>query len=544
MTGKIAQKLMLLLVFYGSPLAKASLSTHSLNLEATTRTCESILNALSTPSPDLGSNFSNPYHVPAVFNDTYVVAREESSLPGTGSMINHIVIKNKLTGETVVDDSVLRLAVDSFFKASGNIGRSSIKYESIAFSVYQPQIFFMAESKAKTHGAFVYNFKTRALTSLFVEPTPRSYYDFSISLSNNERFVIVSSPLVANQRQSHSIVDLKENRILNVLSPTRKGNTAWKFKISDDGTRIINFGGEHENWKWTHYNHVARLPSTWPSHSSSYSSSEIPIEELDSYKIFKGKILAQDSSLQRFLIDKTHFNTKHSAVDDLTYMLPRLAIANLNDKNTAKFQTLSGWDGILESIKAVAKSGIYIRYDNISAQMTPDGRYLSLDANFSNVASITNAEERTSLHHEFQHNLIVHWDMNSAADPKTYSSEFFDKNKDTEPGIGKTAEFSPSRWWSRQFTSKLLDNGQLIFARAIEHNDKKTSTIYVNVATSDLATSDLPMVASTALPDIDFSTDPRSGIVDFKISPKGHFLEVRLSSNGIYYVPIKAPGVP
>jgi hypothetical protein len=445
------------------------------------RSCENSLVVHSIPDrvvTHLGQN-AQP-HNSALQDDSDVVALSErrlyvdapwSPLKVTQVDVNDMVIVNNATGERLADDAILRFAANQYLAtvSGGSVRLMDLHGAKLVKS--HASVAFALSTTLGENFVLLYNYLTKKITSLVRENNGGLNRSVRIE---HERFVISEIQRPSVNQSSFSIYDLKEGSQIDL----KAANLTSVF-ISEDGRTLLQSTETGERRVRVFKNILVRITrKTLPT--------ELELTRLRKTLKFEGAVIATSADLNRLVIDKNNLRANYPKMEHAyPWLAPDLAVLEIK-KDQVKMKGLKGWKPVLSKIKEAAGQGTAVTVNGLSAELTPDGKTLSVKLEFKTVLGVhpdPKFPTFTKLYN-YEQNLVGLWDLDGAKDPLITTSAFLDTKTDVEPHPGLLSSGIYTGIWGRKFATHLLPSGVMVVARAETMKvDDTLSDVVVKIAT-------------------------------------------------------------
>jgi len=434
------------------------------------------------------------------------------------------ILVDTVTGKKVFDSNLVHdvIANDPAVQTRGGVDFFNPTYDHF-LSDGQHFVSQVTTNKNNETLIYLYNVHTKDLT--LVTEAKRSHN--ILYAEDKSPFVIISQR--RDGQADFNITRIENKKQIVFSAPQNSTSQIGSAKVSKDGNSLLVTNRFDED---TQYHRNDIFPLNW-DHSPATKSANVPAIS------FKGEILASSADLNRFVVD-----TSNGVRQQYDSVIPKFALVEISGTGTsrkARTTPLVGQQQLQESIKKVAKGGTTISYGTIEAQITPDGRFFSVNIPFESTAKTNKTGYRATM----KQNWVGLWDLNSTKEPASIGSGIhFDTLDDLEPSMANYSNLANKELelWGRNFQSRLLDDGTLMIVRAIVQKgakDAEQGTVNLKVlkvntkANQEIARPDFytlgPYNISKAR---DGSTHRRQGITQFFISPDGHKIGFHLTGEG------------
>jgi hypothetical protein len=99
-------------------------------------------------------------------------------------------------------------------------------------------------------------------------------------------------------------------------------------------------------------------------------------------------VIATSADLNRLVIDKNNLRANYPKMEHAyPWLAPDLAVLEIK-KDQVKMKGLKGWKPVLSKIKEAAGQGTAVTVNGLSAELTPDGKTLSVKLEFKTVLGV------------------------------------------------------------------------------------------------------------------------------------------------------------
>lgn len=185
-------------------------------------------------------------------------------------------------------------------------------------------------------------------------------------------------------------------------------------------------------------------------------------------QVLNGAIIASLPDLSLMIVDRAFSGSETASPELGGYQMyfPDLQITRWkNSKINSK--ALQGWDQILHKLRLAAQNGMILKRFGLEPQITSDGHYLTVNLEIYSSKSHTEGylgAIPVQVLHPYKQNLVAVWDLEKNELVQHFMSSDLDSEDDTE--TTSSTALAPHPTEKRVFVTRLLENGDLIVARA------------------------------------------------------------------------------